>query len=84
MSNNNEILQFRETLRDLKEKMFKMLKMCEGRDFKQNEALELLNDGLINLIDIKSLNRHIQGVKNFFKHLNYHSIFILIFRKLKT
>lgn len=69
MSNNNEILHFRETLKDLKDKMFKMLKMCEGRDFKQNEALELLNEGLINLIDIKSLNRHIQGVKSFYDQL---------------
>ncbi len=37
--------------------------MCEGRgDFKQVEALEILNDGLINLIEIKSSNRNIQGV----------------------
>lgn len=62
MSTTNEISQFRETLKDLREKMLKMLKMCEGRDFKQNEALEILNDSLINLIDIKSLNRQIQGV----------------------
>lgn len=58
----NEIPQFRETLKDLREKMLKMLKMCEGRDFKQSEALEILNDSLINLIDTKSLNRQIQGV----------------------
>jgi len=63
MSTTNEIPQFQETLKDLREKMLKMLKMCEGRDFKQNEALEILNDSLINLIDIKSLNRQIQGVK---------------------
>ena len=40
-----------------------MLKMLEGTNFKQNEALEILNDGLINIIDIKSLNRKIQTVK---------------------
>jgi hypothetical protein len=54
---------FKLTLKDLKEKMHKMLKMLEGTNFKQNEALEILNDGLINIIDIKSLNRKIQTVK---------------------
>lgn len=65
MNTTNCLNSFRDSLKDLKEKMTKMLKMCEGKDFKQNEALELLNEGLINLIDIKSLNRQIQGVRTY-------------------
>ena len=62
MNTANDIGLYRETLKDLKDKMIKMLKMCEGTDFNQNEALDILKDGLINLIDIKSLNKQIQGV----------------------
>ena len=62
MNTANDIVLYRETLKDLKDKMIKMLKMCEGTDFNQNEALDILKDGLINLIDIKSLNKQIQGV----------------------
>ena len=62
MNTANDIGLYRETLKDLKDKMIKMLKMCEGTDFNQNEALDILKDGLINLIDIKSLNKQIHGV----------------------
>ena len=80
MSTANDITEFHETLNDLKEKMLKMLKMCEGRDFKQNEALEILNDGLINLIDIKSLNKQIQGVKKFKNKIKFFLCFYFNFK----
>ena len=48
------------TLSSLKEKIKKMAKMCESTDFKQNDAYEILSDGLIDIIDIKTLNNKIQ------------------------
>lgn len=66
MSNQSNIKEFKSCVIDLKEKMVKLLKMCESTDFKQNEAFETLEDGLINLIDIKHLNSKMQKVEIFF------------------
>lgn len=61
MSANN-LQSFKDTVKDMKEKMGKVLKMCDGTDFKINDALEILHDGLINIIDIKYLNAEVQKV----------------------
>jgi hypothetical protein len=58
--------KFRETTNDMKEKMFKILKMCEGTDFKVNDAMNIIEEGLINLIEIKQLNAEVQKVKFIF------------------
>lgn len=63
---HENIIELKESTNDLKEKMLKLLKMCESTDFKQNEAFDILQDGLINLIEIKSLNSGIQKVKTLF------------------
>lgn len=64
MEKNFEL--FRQTLKDLQFKMNKITKMCENTDFKVNEALQTLHDGLIDIIDIKCLNSEIQKVKDIF------------------
>jgi hypothetical protein len=69
----NKIGNFKSCVGNLKDKMQKILRMCDSTDFKQTEAFEILQDGLINILDIKALNCHIQKVsKN------------RIFRKLKN
>ena len=57
---SKEINEMKVTLSSLKEKIKKMAKMCESTDFKQNDAYEILSDGLIDIIDIKTLNNKIQ------------------------
>lgn len=61
MSSSN-LENFKETVKDMKEKMGRVLKMCDSTDFKINDALEILHDGLINIIDIKYLNSEVQKV----------------------
>lgn len=63
-------INFKENLKDfkfsisnLKEKIGKVLKMCDNTDFKQDDAYDILQDGLIDLLDIKHLNSEIQKVK---------------------
>ena len=60
----NKIGNFKSGVADLKEKMQKLLRMCDSTDFKQTEAFETLQDGLINILDIKSFNSFIQKVLN--------------------
>lgn len=52
--------EFKSSLASFKEKIKKVVKMCESTDFKQVDALEILTDSLINVVDIKSLNAKIQ------------------------
>jgi hypothetical protein len=59
---NTKTNQFKACVLDLKEKMIKLLKMCDSTDFKQNEAFETLQDGLVNLIEIKGHNCDVQKV----------------------
>ncbi len=54
--------EFKISLQDLKEKMGRLLKMCDSTDFQQNEAFETLQEGLINLLDLKELNANVQKV----------------------
>mgnify|MGYP003342037944 CR=1 FL=1 len=60
---------FKETLRDFKGKMYKLLKMCESTDFNINDACDILNDGLLNLIDIKHYNIELQKEVEHFKEI---------------
>lgn len=55
---------FKTSLNDLKDKMNRLLKMCDSTDFKQNEAFDILQDGLVNLLDLKNFNYHVQKVKS--------------------
>ena len=57
------ITGFKESVCDLKEKLNKLLKMCDSTDFKQTEAFDTLQDGLVNLIEIKYLNSEVQKVR---------------------
>jgi hypothetical protein len=59
MSTDN-IEAFKFTLKDLREKMTKLLKMCESTDLKLTDANDVLYDGLINIMDIKYLNAEVQ------------------------
>ena len=72
----NKINSFKFSVGDLKNKMKKLLKMCDSTDFKQNEAFETLQEGLINILEIKNLNCEIQKVK---KNKNIKNIFNLYF-----
>jgi hypothetical protein len=51
---------YRATLKDFREKMNKLVKMCESTDLKLTEANDVLYDGLINILDIKYFNAEIQ------------------------
>jgi hypothetical protein len=62
---SKNIKEFKSSVSDLKDKMNKLLKMCDSTDFKQNEAFDTLQDGLINLIEIKYLNSEVQKVSAF-------------------
>ncbi len=65
MQNGNFSLtakEFKYSLQDLKDKMNRLLKMCDSTDFKQNEAFETLQEGLVSLIDLKGLNAKVQKV----------------------
>jgi hypothetical protein len=54
--------EFKDSLQDLKDKMNRLLKMCDSTDFRQNEAFETLQEGLVNLLDLKGLNAKVQKV----------------------
>ena len=56
---------FKDSVYDLKEKLNKLLKMCDSTDFKQTEAFDTLQDGLVNLIEIKYLNSEVQKVRRY-------------------
>jgi hypothetical protein len=65
--NSNEkftknIREYKSSVGDLKDKMNKLLKMCDSTDFKQNEFFETLQNGLVNILDIKYFNSEIQKV----------------------
>ena len=66
---SNTISNFKTCVHDLKDKMQKLLRMCDSTDFKQNEAFDTLQDGLINILDIKSFNSTIQKEIEIFKEI---------------
>ena len=57
---SEEITSLKETLHSLRDKILSIRKMCEDTNFQQNEAHLLLNEGLLDLIEIKKLNESIQ------------------------
>ena len=57
----NAIKSIKESLHNIREKILKLRKMCESKNLNQNQAMEILEDGLIDLIDIKKLNYIIQN-----------------------
>ncbi len=61
---DKKLSNFKSVVFDLKEKMHKLLKMCDSTDFKQNEAFETLQEGLINLLEIKQSNSELQKVQS--------------------
>ena len=66
---SNKISNFKTCVHDLKDKMQKLLRMCDSTDFKQNEAFDTLQEGLINILDIKSFNSTIQKEIETFKEI---------------
>ena len=57
----NSIKSIKESLHNFREKILKLRKMCESKNLNQNQAMEILEDGLIDLIDIKKMNYIIQN-----------------------
>ena len=57
---SEEIASLKETLNSLRNKILSIRKMCEDTNFQQDEAHLLLNEGLLDLIEIKKLNESIQ------------------------
>lgn len=57
----SSIDELKASLSTLKEKILKLTKMCESTDFKQNDAYEILSEGLIDIINIKQLNSKMQN-----------------------
>ena len=57
----NSIKSIKESLHNIREKILKLRKMCESKNLNQNQAMEILEDGLIDIIDIKKMNYIIQN-----------------------
>jgi hypothetical protein len=55
------IKSIKESLHKFREKILKLRKMCESPNLNQNQAMEILEDGLIDIIDIKKMNYIIQN-----------------------
>jgi hypothetical protein len=66
---SKNVKEFKFCVTDLKDKMNKLLKMCDSTDFKQNEAFETLQDGLVNLLEIKCLNSEVQKVSLYYSKI---------------
>ncbi len=57
---NENVKELKNTIKDFRDKLSRMLKMCESKDLKINDAFEILNDGMLNLSDITHYNTEIQ------------------------
>lgn len=69
--NNEKLSEAFKSIQNLRKNLNKLLKMCESTDFKQNEALENLQEGLTLIMDIRSNNSLVQKVKNLNNYLEH-------------